>query len=168
MHAMVRHPGLSRYQRLVERWVDITAWPTAKKTVVAMASAAVAIAVVGAMALSALLLSPGLVDLRGALSVWDAWMGMAIVVALLALPSCCYATVGVIGFDQRWDYTVLGTVMNQAARLVGVAKHGQILVSERLLEAVESLVEAEPIGELTLKGLRRPLTTFDIRRCVRP
>jgi adenylate cyclase len=79
---------------------------------------------------------------------------------------CGYATAGVIGFDGRWDYTVIGTVMNQVARLVAMATHGQILVSERLLEAVESLVEAAPIGELTLKGLRRPVTTFEIRRRV--
>jgi CheY-like chemotaxis protein/class 3 adenylate cyclase len=77
-----------------------------------------------------------------------------------------YATAGVIGFDGRWDYTVIGTAVNQAARLVGVATHGQILVSERLLAAVESEVEAEPIGELTLKGLRRPLAAFDVRRWV--
>jgi DNA-binding response OmpR family regulator len=75
-----------------------------------------------------------------------------------------YATAGVLGYDGRWDYTVIGTVMNQSARLVGVAEHGQILVSERLLEAVEPFVEAEPVGELVLKGLRRPLATFNIRR----
>jgi class 3 adenylate cyclase len=77
-----------------------------------------------------------------------------------------FATAGVIGFDQRWDYSVIGTVMNQAARLVGVATHGQILVSERLLEAVGSRVEAEPVGELELKGLRRPLVTFNVRRWI--
>jgi adenylate cyclase len=77
-----------------------------------------------------------------------------------------YATAGVIGFDQRWEYTVIGTVMNQVARLVGAASHGQILVSERLLATVESFVEAEPVGELTLKGLRRPLATFNLSRLV--
>jgi adenylate cyclase len=79
-----------------------------------------------------------------------------------------YATAGVLGYEGRWDYTVIGTVMNQAARLVGAAEHGQILVSERLLEAVEPFVEAEPVGELALKGLRRPIATFDIRRWVGP
>jgi class 3 adenylate cyclase len=54
--------------------------------------------------------------------------------------------------------------MNQAARLVGTASHGQILVSERLLAALESRVEAEPRGELALKGLRRPVAVFDVRR----
>jgi CheY-like chemotaxis protein/class 3 adenylate cyclase len=75
-----------------------------------------------------------------------------------------YATAGVLGFDGRWDYTVVGTVMNQAARLVSTAEHGQILVSERLLEAVEPYVEAVSVGELALKGLRRPLAVFDVRR----
>ena len=77
-----------------------------------------------------------------------------------------YATAGVIGFDQRWEYAVIGTVMNQTARLCGAATHGQILVSERLLAAVESLVEAEPVGELALKGLRRPLATFNLSRWI--
>jgi CheY-like chemotaxis protein/class 3 adenylate cyclase len=75
-----------------------------------------------------------------------------------------YATAGVIGFEQRWDYSVIGTVMNQAARLVGAATRGQILVSERVLAAVESAVEAEPVGELELKGLRRPVLAFNLLR----
>jgi class 3 adenylate cyclase len=75
-----------------------------------------------------------------------------------------YATAGIIGFDQRWDYSVIGTVMNQAARLVGAATHGQILVSDRVLAAVESSVEAEPVGELPLKGLRRPVVAFNLVR----
>jgi CheY-like chemotaxis protein/class 3 adenylate cyclase len=79
-----------------------------------------------------------------------------------------YATAGVIGFDGRFDYAVIGTVMNQSARLVGVATHGQILVSERLLEAVERCVEAEPVGQLELKGLRRPLSAFNLVRWVGP
>lgn len=77
-----------------------------------------------------------------------------------------YATAGVIGCDQRWDYSVIGTVMNQAARLVGAATHGQILVSDRILAAVEPLVDAEPIGELELKGLRRPVATYNVVRWI--
>jgi class 3 adenylate cyclase len=75
-----------------------------------------------------------------------------------------YATAGVIGFEQRWDYSVIGTVMNQAARLVGAATRGQILVSERVLAAVESAVEAVPVGVLVLKGLRRPVLAFNLLR----
>ena len=68
----------------------------------------------------------------------------------------CYATIGAIGFEGRWDYGAVGTVTNLAARLCGEAKPGQILISRRVLATVEALVEAEPVGELTLKGFLRP------------
>jgi class 3 adenylate cyclase len=46
----------------------------------------------------------------------------------------------------------IGTVTNVAARLRSPAGPGQILVSRRVLGAVEALVEAEPGGGLSLKG----------------
>ena len=42
-----------------------------------------------------------------------------------------HATIGQIGFDQRSDYAVIGTVPNHAARLCEEAKAGQILASQR-------------------------------------
>ena len=75
-----------------------------------------------------------------------------------------YATIGGIGFEGRWDYGAIGTVTNLASRLCGEAKPGQILVSQRLLGGVEELVEAEPAGELSLKGFHRPITAHNILR----
>ena len=75
-----------------------------------------------------------------------------------------YATLGAIGFEGRWDYGAIGTVTNLAARLCGEARGGQILVSHRLYTAVEDLVEAEPLGELTLRGFARPVTAFNVLR----
>ena len=75
-----------------------------------------------------------------------------------------YATIGAIGFEGRWDYGAIGTVTNLAARLCGEAKPGQILISRRLLGTVEELVEVEPVGELTLKGFHRPVTTHNVLR----
>src|SRR5256886_5418245 len=68
-----------------------------------------------------------------------------------------YATIGAIGYEGRWDYGAIGTVTNLAARLGGEAKPGQILVSKRLLAATGELFEVESVGELTLKGLHRPV-----------
>ena len=68
-----------------------------------------------------------------------------------------YATIGAIGFEGRWDYGAIGTVTNLAARLCGEAKGGQILVSRRVAGSVETLVDAEPVGALTLKGFARPV-----------
>jgi len=75
-----------------------------------------------------------------------------------------YATIGAIGFEGRWDYGAIGTVTNLAARLCGEAKPGQILISQRLMGTVEELVEVEPVGELTLKGFSRPVTTHNVLR----
>ena len=75
-----------------------------------------------------------------------------------------YATIGAIGFEGRWDYGAIGTVTNLAARLCGEAKPGQVLISQRLMGTVEELVEVEAVGELTLKGFSRPVTTHNVLR----
>ena len=75
-----------------------------------------------------------------------------------------YATLGRIGFEGRFDYAAIGTVVNLAARLCDDARSGQILVSQRVLSHVEDFVEAEPSGELTIKGLTRPIAVHDICR----
>jgi len=74
-----------------------------------------------------------------------------------------YATIGAIGFEGRWDYGAIGTVTNLAARLCGEAAPGQILISRRLFGLVEELVDAEPVGDLMLKGFARPVPTFSVR-----
>ena len=73
-----------------------------------------------------------------------------------------YATIGAIGFEGRVDYGAIGTVTNLASRLCGEAKPGQVLVSQRMLGLVEELVEAEPVGELALKGFTKSVTAFDV------
>jgi len=74
-----------------------------------------------------------------------------------------YATLGAIGFEERWDYGAIGNVTNVAARLCSEAQAGQVLVSQRVMAKVESLVDADPIGELPLKGLSRPIPTFNVK-----
>src|SRR5262249_33751124 len=73
-----------------------------------------------------------------------------------------YATIGAIGFEGRWDYGAIGTVTNLAARLCNEAKGGQVLIASRVATAVEGLIEAEAMGSLSLKGLARPVPTFNV------
>jgi adenylate cyclase len=75
-----------------------------------------------------------------------------------------FATIGAIGFEGRWEYGAIGTVANLASRLCSEAKPGQILLSRRLLSSVEHLVEAESVGELALKGFRKPVLAFNVLR----
>lgn len=74
-----------------------------------------------------------------------------------------YATLGRISSEGRFDYTAIGRVVNLAARLCGEAKSGQILIDGKVHAAVETLIEHEPAGDLTLKGFSRPVTAFDVR-----
>ena len=73
-----------------------------------------------------------------------------------------YATIGAIGFEGRWDYGAIGTVTNLAARLCGEAQGGQVLVSSKVAAAVESLIDAEEVGPLTLKGFLKPVPAFNV------
>jgi DNA-binding response OmpR family regulator len=73
-----------------------------------------------------------------------------------------YATIGAIGFEARWEYGAIGTVMNLASRLCGEAKSGQILLPQRLLGMVEHLVDVEYVGELVLRGFYRPIKAYNV------
>jgi adenylate cyclase len=73
-----------------------------------------------------------------------------------------YATLGRIGFEGRFDYTAMGTVTNLAARLCAEAKPGQILVTRRVAGAIDSIAALEPLGDITLKGLSRPVPVLNV------
>jgi adenylate cyclase len=79
-----------------------------------------------------------------------------------------YATLGQIGFSERSGYTAIGTVCNLAARLCAEAKDGQILVSSRVARAVEAVARLEDLGNLELKGLRRPVAAFNVVQSTSP
>jgi class 3 adenylate cyclase len=73
-----------------------------------------------------------------------------------------FATLGQIGFEGRFDYSAIGTVINTAARLCEAAKDGQILVTSRIAAAVAEVADVREIGPLTLKGLSRPLAVCNV------
>src|SRR5437764_14370286 len=73
-----------------------------------------------------------------------------------------YATLGRIGFEGRFDYGAVGSVVNLAARLCADAKDGQILVDSTVQSAIEASTSTEPAGELVLKGFHRPVRAFNV------
>ena len=77
-----------------------------------------------------------------------------------------FATLGTIGFEGRFDYAAIGTVSNVASRLCDEAKPGQILISPRVLMAVEDAISVEPVGKFKLKGISRPLATYNVLSAV--
>jgi class 3 adenylate cyclase len=75
-----------------------------------------------------------------------------------------YATLGCIGFEGRFQYSATGTVANLASRLCDHALNGQILVDAKVHVEAGALAELESVGELDLKGFRRPVKAFNVRR----
>jgi class 3 adenylate cyclase len=73
-----------------------------------------------------------------------------------------YATLGRIGFEDRYDYAAIGPVANVASRLSTQAAAGQILIGQRVFAAVEKTVETAPAGNLELKGFARPVAAYEV------
>src|SRR5262245_45389847 len=73
-----------------------------------------------------------------------------------------FATLGRVGFEGRFDYAAVGTVVNRAARLCADAKHGDILVDGKVQSDVEAVSDTHLVGELSLKGFQRPVKVFNI------
>jgi adenylate cyclase len=73
-----------------------------------------------------------------------------------------YATCGQIGFEGRFEYTAIGSVVNLSARLCGEAKGGQVLVSDRVASMLGDALRADHIGSVELKGLARPTPIFEV------
>ena len=63
--------------------------------------------------------------------------------------------VGAIGRDLRMDYTAVGDTTNLAARLLGLAKPGQIVVSRRTQRLRKGFFVFEDLGEFQVKGKSR-------------
>ncbi len=72
------------------------------------------------------------------------------------------AVVGNIGSADRMQYTAIGDTVNIAARLVGRAVPGQILISEDVRRAITGFDQFEHLGETELKGRAAKVEVFSV------
>jgi len=70
--------------------------------------------------------------------------------------------VGAIGKDLRMDYTAVGDTTNLAARLLGIAKPGQIVVSRRTQHLREGFFVFEDLGDFQVKGKTEPVRAYAV------
>lgn len=73
-----------------------------------------------------------------------------------------WATVGGLGSEGCWDYSVIGTVANVAHRLCSLAKNGEILIPQSMVAKVSAGVEVSLLGSRELRGLREPTIVYEI------
>ena len=73
------------------------------------------------------------------------------------------ATLGVIGFEQRWEYAAIGNVPNLAARLCGAARAGEILLDTQTELDIAHMADTETVGPLDLRGFKQPVPAFRLR-----
>jgi adenylate cyclase len=96
--------------------------------------------------------------------VTERWKGLAHDLGFAVGIALGFATLGEVGFEGRYDYAAIGTVTNLAARLCDTAASGQIVIAPRVRAAVEHLVEMEPVGDLNLKGIHKPVAAANVGR----
>ena len=90
------------------------------------------------------------------------WARLGYALALRVGVAQGYATLGAIGFEGRWDYGAVGPVTGLAARLCSEAEGGQVLVTSRVANAVEGLVDQEEVGALSLRDFLKPVPTVRV------
>jgi class 3 adenylate cyclase/tetratricopeptide (TPR) repeat protein len=72
--------------------------------------------------------------------------------------------VGAIGHDLRLDYTAVGDTTNVAARLLAIAKPGQIVTSRRTQNLRDRFFVFEDLGDFQVKGKTEPVRAYAVSR----
>jgi adenylate cyclase len=72
------------------------------------------------------------------------------------------ATVGRIGYENRFDYTAIGSVVNLAARLCASAADREILIDAEVAECIGGRRSLRGLGHRQMKGYDEALPVFGI------
>ncbi len=71
-------------------------------------------------------------------------------------------TVGDLSINAKMRLNVLGSAVNMAARIEGIAGAGEALCASSIFDQVEALVRVEPLGPKELKGFAEPEQVYKL------
>ncbi len=72
------------------------------------------------------------------------------------------AILGLVGTQNRLDYTAIGDSVNTAKRLQEHAAEGQILLTRAVASRIRQQVEVRSVGALQLKGRDEPVEVYEL------
>jgi len=72
------------------------------------------------------------------------------------------AVLGLLGTEERLDYTAIGDSVNTARRIQENAARGQILISAETYQQVEARVRVRAVQDIQAKGKSQPLKVYEV------
>ncbi len=73
-----------------------------------------------------------------------------------------YAFCGIIGNDDRREYTIMGNTVNTAARIMSLAEKNEILISNNIMEYMGKLIDVTDKGIFKLKGKKIKVSVYGL------
>ncbi len=72
------------------------------------------------------------------------------------------ALLGLVGTEQRLDYTAIGDSVNIAKRLQEHASEGQILISKAVRDRIKDKIKTKPASPIPMEGKEKPVKVFEL------
>ena len=70
---------------------------------------------------------------------------------------------GILGSLRIKEFTSIGMPVNISARLQGLAKGGEILISDKTFQKLSNTIEVEALPSVTVKGVNDPIIVYRVR-----